>query len=85
LTGARAVLPVDRIAALALAHAHAALLLLAEAEVWDLDRGHGDGDEVLALQAGHLTVRDVLAQIALDASVHDVAKAAEIAVDAAEL
>ena len=55
--------------------------LLAEAEVRDVDGRDGDGDEVLPLLADHLSLLDVLLEVALDAAADDVAEARVVLLD----
>src|SRR5580704_3765667 len=59
----------------------AAPILAAEAEPGDVDLRQGDGDQVLALAADQLALRDVLAQVLLDLAAHDVAEAAVVGID----
>ena len=60
-----------RIADVAIALTDPASFVAAMPETGNLDLRYGDGDQVLALAAKHFTVRDVLAQLALDLTAHN--------------
>ena len=76
-----ALLAADRIAGIAVALPRAALLLVAEAEARDVDLRDRDRDEVLALPADELALRDVLSQVLPDPPADDAAEARVVLVD----
>ncbi len=71
----------DRLALFAVALPDAAGAVVAEAEVRHVELRHRNADQIAALAADHLAVRDVLAQILADPAADDLAEAALIAFD----
>src|SRR5579883_177997 len=71
----------DGIAGVAVSLSGAAALPVSEREVRDVDLRNGDRDEVLALAADELPLRDVLSQVLADLAAHDRSETGVVLID----